>query len=219
MKRIVLIHTVKPVVATFEKMLKEKIPNIEVVNILDEFIPKSLSKKEGFEAEDYARLLTLLQLAEDTKPDLILATCSSLSMAIEYLKPLISIPVYKIDELMLTKAVESGEKITIIATAGTTIEPTKMQLEEIANHLGKTIETEHMIIGAAFEAMKSGESKAHDRIIMAEVSKMPDKKLIILAQASMAHLEDEIEKTCKCTVLSSPRLAVELIAKELSKNK
>lgn len=216
MKKIALIHTVKPVVATFENMLKEKIPSIEVTNILDEFIVKNLSNKAGFEEEDYARLLKILQLAEDTKPDAILATCSSLSMAIEYLKPLISIPIYKIDEAMLIKAVESGEKITILATAESTIGPTRMQLEEIAVNLGKTIEIEHKVIGTAFEAMKRGESKVHDMIILTEISEMRDKKLIILAQASMAHLEDEIKKLCKCTVLSSPRLAVDLIVDKLS---
>lgn len=216
MKKIVLIHTVKPVVATFEQMLKEKMPDIEVINILDEFIAKNLSNKAGFEEEDYARLLTLLQLAEDTKPDAILATCSSLSMAIEYLKPMISIPIYKIDEAMLTKAVESGEKITILATADSTIGPTRTQLEQIARNLGKTLEIEHEVIGPAYEAMKRGESKIHDMIILTEVSQMLGKNLIILAQASMAHLEEEITKLCKCTVLSSPRLAIDLMIEKLA---
>lgn len=216
MKKLALIHTVQPVAATFENKVREKMPNIDVNNILDQYIAKNLNTKEEFEEEDYTRLLNLLKLAEDTKPDAILATCSSLSIAIEYLKPLISVPVYKIDEAMLKRAVESGKKITILATADSTIGPTKTQLNEIAHSLGKEIETEHQVIGPAYEAMKRGEGETHDLLILEEVGKMPEKELIILAQASMAHLEEGISEIAKCDVLSSPRLAVDLIVDALS---
>ncbi|HHX59244.1 MAG TPA: Asp/Glu racemase [Epulopiscium sp.] len=216
MKKLILINTVKPVVATFEDKIREKMPNIEISNILDEFIAKNLNKKEGFEEEDYSRLLTLIKLAEDTKPDAILATCSSLSMAIDYLKPMISVPIYKIDEAMLNQAVDSGKKITVLATADSTIGPTETQLHRIAKSKGKTIEVEHKVFGPAYEAMKRGEGKVHDMLVLTGASELKNVELIVLAQASMGHLEEEMRRLCKCEVLGSPRLAVDLIVEKLS---
>lgn len=216
MKKLALIHTVKPVVATFEGQIKERMADLEVHNILDEFIAKDLAGKQEFTGKDYTRLLRLLQLAEDTGADVILATCSSLSMAIDYLKPLISIPVYKIDEAMLEYVVESGKKITILATADSTIGPTVTQLKEIAENIGKEVKLDHKVIGPAYDAMKRGDDKVHDALVLAEASELLDAELVVLAQASMAHLEDEVRKLCNCEVLSSPRLAVDLIVEALS---
>lgn len=216
MKKLILINTVKPVVATFEDRIKEKMPNIEISNILDEYIAKNLNKKETFEEEDYTRLLTLLKLAEDTKPDAILATCSSLSIAIDYLKPFITVPIYKIDEAMLNQAVDSGKKITILATADSTIGPTETQLEGIAKAKGKTIVMEHKVFGPAYAAMKRGEIEVHDELVLQGAADLKDVELIILAQASMGHLEERMKELCHCQVLSSPTSAIDLIVDKLS---
>ncbi|NLI90066.1 MAG: Asp/Glu racemase [Epulopiscium sp.] len=216
MKKVVLINTVKPVTLSFEKKLKERMPDLDVSNILDEHIAKELNKKDGFEEEDYMRLLALIKLAESTKPDLILATCSSLSMAIEELKQFISVPIYKIDENMLTMAVESDKKITILATADSTIGPTKSHLESIARDKAKDINVEYKVVGPAYEAMKQGDIELHDKMLLEEASNLKDAELIILAQASMSHLQERMEELCKCQVLSSINSAVDLIVEVLS---
>ena len=67
----------------------------------------------------------------------------------------------------------------------------------------------------AFFAMKAMDMKKHDMILREKAGKMKGYDCIVLAQASMAHLEDETASITGCPVLTSPRLCMEEIKKKL----
>nr|WP_281355238.1 aspartate/glutamate racemase family protein [Anaerotalea alkaliphila] len=196
----------------FEKMLKDRIPDIEVHNVLDEYIVKSVTRHGGYAEEDVQRLAALLKLAEGTGADRIIATCSTLSMQIDALRERIGKPVMKIDEPMLVKAVELGGRITVMATAQSTLGPTMEQLGRIARHLGKKVEVGTVHVENALDRLRENDKDGHDRLVLEAFEKLDDPDVVVLAQASMAHMKEILEGMGDRPVLASPQMLIEHLA-------
>ena len=215
--KIALIHTVQSVLATFGNRIKDAIPNVKVVNTLDEFLTSDPAEKGEFTVNNMQRLFSIVKCAEMTEPDAIVVTCSTLSPIIEKISSFIKVPIITIDEGMIRKAVEIGSKITILATADSTVEPTKNKLISEAQKISKDINISVIVCPKAYVAIKAGDKQYHDEIIKGSVLKIKQQDVVILAQASMAHLEEDIQTICGCTVLSSPSMCIEQLKETLKK--
>jgi Asp/Glu/hydantoin racemase len=215
MAKIALIHTVKSVLNTFEGRIKETLGDVKVINTLDEYLASDPAEKGEFTIENMNRLFSFIKNAEIADADAVVVTCSTLSPTVEKIKPFIKIPVITIDEAMIKKAVESGKKITILATAESTIEPTKSGLLREAEKLDKHLELSIVVCHEAYEAIKAGDAKHHDDILKKRALEIKQQDVVVLAQASMAHMQDIIERICGCTVLSSPDLCINQLKQTL----
>ncbi len=117
----------------------------------------------------------------------------------------------KIDEPMVDKALGTGRRIGIAATAPTTLKPTTDLVYSRASILGVPVEVESVLCEGAYDALFSGNPEKHDQIV-AHVLRglMTRNDVIILAQASMARVAQTIPAAGQCVpILSSPRLAME----------
>lgn len=217
MVKVALIHTVQSVLLTFEKRLKDEIEDAKVVNALDEFLASDPAEKGEFTKDNMQRLFSIVKCAEMTQPDAIVVTCSTLSPIIENIRPFIKVPLITIDEAMIQKAAESGSKITIMATADSTVEPTKTKLISEAKKQNKELDISVIVCPDAYIAIKAGDQQYHDEIIKRRALDIKQQDVVILAQASMAHLEDIVQKICGCTVLSSPRMCIAQLKETLNR--
>ncbi len=215
MAKVALIHTVKSVLNTFEDRVKEAIGEVKVINTLDEHLASDPAEKGIFTIENMNRLFMFIIAAEMAEADAVVVTCSTLSPTVEKIKPFIKIPVITIDEAMHKKAVEMGGKITIFATAESTIEPTKSGLLREALKLNKELELSIIVCHDAYTAIKAGDIKYHDEVLKEKSLEIKQQDVVILAQASMAHMQSIIEKICGCTVLSSPSLCINQLKQTL----
>jgi Asp/Glu/hydantoin racemase len=215
MTKVALIHTVKSVLNTFERRIKDALGDVKVINTLDEYLASDPAEKGEFTIENMNRLFSFIKNAEIADADAVVVTCSTLSPTVEKIKPFIKIPVITIDEAMIKKAVESGKKITILATAESTIEPTKSGLLREAEKLDKHLELSIVVCHEAYEAIKAGDAKHHDDILKKRALEIKQQDVVVLAQASMAHMQDIIERICGCTVLSSPGLCINQLKQTL----
>jgi len=215
MAKVALIHTVKSVLNTFEDKVKEAIGDVVVVNTLDEYLASDPAEKGEFTVENMNRLFSFIKNAEIAQADVIVVTCSTLSPTVEKIKPFIKVPVITIDEAMIKKAVECGTKVTIMATAESTIEPTKFGLLREAEKLNKHLELSIVVCHEAFDAIRAGDVKHHDELLKQRALKVKQQDVVVLAQASMAHMQNIIEKICGCTVLSSPNLCINQLKQTL----
>jgi hypothetical protein len=115
------------------------------------------------------------------------------------------ITVFRIDGPMAEKAVREGKKIGVIATLPTTLEPTVALLRDKAAAAGVEIEIVEGLAKGAFGADKA----THDGLIEQGAVKLADKvDVIVLAQGSMAAMEQKLIEMTGKTVLSSPLLGV-----------
>jgi Asp/Glu/hydantoin racemase len=124
---------------------------------------------------------------------------------------MVSIPVLKIDEPMVDRALQIGARIGVAATVPTTLKPTLDLVAERAAFWGKQVQVESALCEGAFTALMGGDGETHDRIVSERLAGLMDKNdVILLAQASMARVAAAIPSSAQKTpILSSPRLAVE----------
>jgi len=216
--KLVLVHTVSPLLDVFNKLGAEFLPESQLVHILDEPLLDRIRQRGNLASEDSARLQTHVAMAEHIGASAVLVTCSTVSPCVDDVRPKASIPVVKIDEAMITRAVMIGSKIGVVATAASTLEPTRQLLQAQADASGKEIETELVLVDNALSALLSGDGTTHDSLVKKAVLELAQRvEVVVLAQASMARVLEVIpEAESKVPILSSPHLALERVGQLLS---
>jgi Asp/Glu/hydantoin racemase len=199
-------------VGLFGDLSKELLPgDVEVFHIADELLLKIVLAQGGLSPFIFRRVAQHVTAAEEGGASVVQLTCSSISACADAARPLVSIPVLKIDEPMVDRALALGDRIGIAATAPTTLKPTTELVYARAEIMGKHVKVESVLCEGAYKALFSGESETHDRIVRQYLKELMAKNdVVILAQASMARVAGTIPAEEQAVpILSSPRLAME----------
>ena len=216
-KVLVCLHTVRPLLGLFDQLVADILPGVKLLHILDEPLLGRVRQRGRLDGEDSQRVQAHRELAEQVGASAILVTCSSVSPCVEDVRKTPGIPIYKIDEVMIQQAVAIGGRIGVVATAETTLEPTRQLLVLEAGRQNKRVEIELALVSEALQLLLSGESEKHDRLVrqsVLDISQRTD--VVVLAQASMARVLEVIpENERRVPVLSSPHLALEAIRSRL----
>jgi len=213
---IAYIHTSPSMIPVFKPLTAELLPSgCDVFNMVDESLLCDIIKDGCCPAKTARRLVNHVIEADDAGADYILVTCSSMGRAVEASRGLVSATVLRVDEPMAQKAIAIGNRIGVIATLPSTMEPTVALIKGRAAVAGKNVEVSPRVVEGAFSAVISGDGATHDRLVasaLVELAKQVD--IIVLAQASMARVVDSFQGNPKpaIPILSSPRLAVEDLA-------
>jgi len=211
-QRIALLHTVVFLAEMFRKLIQENLPQTKSFHVVDERILQELLEVGHMTPKVVRRVATHVLLAEDAGADLILFTCSSTAPAVDTVRGLVGIPILKVDEPMAEKAVGLGETIGVVATAKTTLGPSVSLIEATAAKHGKKIRVQAELETRAFEARLAGDIEAHDLIVKETVATLArNNAVVVLAQASMAHLADELQDNLEVPILASPKICMEAL--------
>jgi Asp/Glu/hydantoin racemase len=145
-----------------------------------------------------------------------------LSPIVLVIKEFFSTPILTIDEVMAEEVVSKAENIKILATAKSTIEPSCQALYSAATKLKKKINIDFEDNEEAYKAMKNLDMELHNKLVLEQSTKSSNYDAIILAQASMAHLEEDVEAHTGVKTYSSPkrciRKIIEIIGKDEQEN-
>ena len=209
-KLLVQVHTVHPLLSVFDRLGAELLPGVRLVHILDEPLLEWIRQRGHLAPEHSDRLQSHATLAEQIGADAVLVTCSTVSPCVDHIRPRVGIPILKIDEAMVEKAVSTGKRIGVIATNQTTLEPTQQMLQAQANTSEKDIRVQLVLVENALPALMAGDGATHDCLVkQAVLDLMGHVDVVLLAQASMARTLEAIpEAERKVPVLSSPHLAL-----------
>ena len=210
-QRLVLIHTVPSLVELFGGLCSEILPGVQVIHVADQILLTHILEQGGPFPAIYQRVAEHVVAAEAVGASAVLCTCSSISPCVDVAKSMVSIPVLKVDEAMVDRAIELGTDIGVIATVSTTLGPTTELLQKHASVTGKAVKVKAVLCEGAYDALFAGDLETHDRIIIQHLRKLVAQvDVILLAQASMARVLDKIPAEEKqAPILCSPRLAVE----------
>ena len=213
-KTLGLIHTSATLVPVFAQLCKEKLSGVNVFNIADDSLVKGIIAAGSLTPTIARRVASYLESAELAGADYIMVTCSSIGPAVEAGAKLIGVPVLRVDQPMVDKAVATGKKIGVIATLRTTLEPTADLIQRRADKAGKQIEVTSKLCEGAFEALMSGDAATHDAKVAAALKELLQQvDVIVLAQASMARVVDTLAPAYKrVPILASPGIAVDYLA-------
>lgn len=201
-------------VSTFKTLCAELVPDADVFNIVDESLLQNCIREGHLSPLTARRLLGHIVSAEEAGAQLALVTCSSMGPAVEMARPLVNIPVLRVDEPMAERAVRMGRRVGVSATLRTTLDPTVSLIRDRARAAGVDVEVTWRLCEGAFDAVIAGDTARHDSIVGACLQELrPQVDVIVLAQASMARVAEALPAEGKgLPILSSPRLAVEHLA-------
>ena len=212
MARIAFLHTGAVVIPTFATLAAEHLPGVEVQNLLDDKIVADLGR--GVASEQVAqRLADLGDAAVAAGAEAVMFTCSSISQYAAPLAERLGVPVYRVDEAMADEAVRAGDRVSVIATLPTTVQPTAALLRERAELQGRKVQIDEVVVAGAFEAAVAGDRARHDELV-SEAIKAANGDVVVLAQASMASAAEGLELAVP--ILTSPERGVRRLAENLN---
>jgi Asp/Glu/hydantoin racemase len=212
-RTLAMIHTISGLAPMMGELSKELMPDVDTFHIADEAVLRIGLAAGGLTPAMFRRVSDDAIFAEAAGADVVLVTCSSISPCVEVARSMVSIPVLKIDEPMVDKAISIGTHIGVAATAPTTLKPTSEQVAARAQVAGKEVIINRVMCEGAYDALFAGDAERHDRIIREFLYQMMQQNdVIILAQASMARVAEQIpEADRQIPILSSPRLGMERV--------
>ena len=157
-----------------------------------------------------ARLMGMYCAAVAQGADAILNICSSVGETADAFRTAaayIGVPVVRVDEEMCREAARCGKRVGVLATLPTTLAPTRNTVERTAREMGRHVEL--------VNAFKMDQERFR-ALLIEEAKKMIGRAdVIVLAQGSMAYVEEDIEKATGIRTLSSPRFGAVALRKAL----
>ncbi|QNL51795.1 aspartate/glutamate racemase family protein [Olivibacter sp. SDN3] len=213
-KTLGLVHTSATLVPVFQQLCQEHLPDVSVFNMVDDSLIKDVIAKGELTPATAKRVVNQITSAEQAGADFILVTCSSIGKAVETADTLSNVPVIRVDLAMANEAVKIGKRIGIIATLPTTLEPTADLVLRRAALADTDITLICRLCEGAFEALMSGDSERHNKMVSSALKELNHEvDVILLAQASMAKVVDTLpEEDKKVPILSSPAMAIKYLA-------
>lgn len=208
--KLALLHTSPVLTPLFASLCAKWLPEVQIFHTVDESLIKNTIQAGHLQRVTLRRLVTLVGSALEGGADGVLVTCSSIGPAVEIAQQLYDAPVLRVDAPMACAAVQQGRRIGVLATLRTTLEPTSALVRSVALEAGRPVELVECLCEGAFEAVLSGDTATHDRLVSAALTeRMRDVDVIVLAQASMARVVDALPAgAVKAPVLSSPESGV-----------
>lgn len=214
--KVVCVHTAMALVGPLTETFKQIIPEVECEHIAESSLIKEVIANNAVTPAVRRRLLDYYNAAADSGADVIFNTCSSVGDIADMAAGISRVPVFRIDRPMAEKAVREAKRIGVISTLPTTLDPTCRLLQNCAKEAGTEVELVEGLADGAFAAGQSGDSETHDRLIAEAAKRIADKvDLFVLAQGSMARMEQRLSELTGKPVLSSPVLGVQGLRKFL----
>lgn len=190
---------------------------VHVLNQLDEALLARIPSGSGVPDECVDRMTTQITLAIDAGSDIVLTTCNAYSAVVmghirERFRP---VPVLVVDETMIRRAAKF-ERVAILATVAAGLRSQRELFGMIATELAAEPEVSVSLREDAFVRLQSGDAPGHDAIVLEEIDRLAQHvDVVVLAQVSMARVLPFVPPRLAPRVLSSPRAAVEEVARLL----
>ena len=212
-RKLAFIHTVSTAFSQFDALVKEILPNdVMVYHVTDEILAKVVLAQGGLSPFIYRRVTEHAVAAQEAGANVVQLTCSSVSPCADAASLMVDIPVLKIDEPMVDRALSIGTRIGLAATAPTALNPLADLVRARAQVAGRDVQVDSVLSEGAYEALFSrGDPEEHDRILRETLRElMARSDVVLLAQASMARVADTIPPEEQIVpILSAVRSSVE----------
>lgn len=164
-----------------------------------------------------AKLIHLYMQAILEGADAILNICSSVGEVADCAQSVAlytGVPIVRIDEEMCREAVRMGKRIAVLATLPTTLAPTKNTVLRVAREMGRRVELIDGLVDGAFGL----DQEQFRQLLVSKAQEMKGKAdVILLAQGSMAYVEEDITRETGIPTLSSPRFGAAALKNALAR--
>jgi Asp/Glu/hydantoin racemase len=215
--QIAFLHTSPAAIGPLMQFYSKAAPDLEITNLLDDGLLRFFSAGRAGKVE--TRLREMLATARNTyDAEAAMITCSSVSTSlVEALRTGARLPLMKIDEPMARRAAEAGSEIGVAVTFPPTETATRRLLTETAAELKRTINVQVEVIAGAYDALLTNDYATHDRLLIEGCERLAARgaDAIVLAQVSMARVEDQVRGRVNVPVFSSLSTSLDALRKLL----
>ncbi|MEW5811838.1 MAG: aspartate/glutamate racemase family protein [Actinomycetota bacterium] len=194
------------VLDAFRARAAEDLSGADVFHVLNEGLLQDLL--HGVDTDTvFAAMAAQLAVVERQGAQLIVMTCSSTSPGVDVARRSLGVPVLKIDDPMARRAVGAGSVIGVLCTASSTLAASTQLLQDHAAEQERPVTLRPVLVDGAYDALQSGDRDTHDRLVSTAAAELaPAVDVLVLAQASLAHLQQSLADAHGIPVLSSPPL-------------
>jgi Asp/Glu/hydantoin racemase len=203
-----LVHTVRRVIPGLSDLAAELLPDVRQLHYLDESVLQDAIALNGLSADIIRRVRTLVQLAAE-RCEVVLVTCSSIGPAADIAAGECYVPVLRLDRPMAQEAVHTAQRVGVIATLGSTLQPTTELVRKCAAEAEREVAVTPLLVAGAFAAASGGDQATHDRLVLEGLQGLltgaEPVETVLLAQASMAAVAAQLPDELQARILSSPR--------------
>jgi glutamate racemase len=215
--KILFFHTSPAAINPLKNYYQENAPELEIINFLDDGILEFFTlEKSVLITQLMVEWIKAAQNYHQVKACLI--TCSAVTRGqLNDIGDQSDIPVLKVDLPMLESAIDSGERIGIIASFPPGAKSSMETLYELAHEKEKKLILVQIFKPEAYDALLQGNISLHDQLILKEIEKNREEcDAYVLTQVSLAHLKEKVEKTTRKPVFASPQESLTQIRRILN---
>ncbi len=208
--RIGFVHTASVLIERFRADMTRLYPEVDCFHVLNEGLMQSLRRGES-RAQVFRRAVTQLLIAADDSADIVVLTCCSTAPAAEIARSMSPIPILNVADAASAEAVRLGRRIGLLCTSPTSPGPSAGLLRQHAAAQGREVIVETVVRSEAFTALFAGDKERHDAILTEAAQEiLPRVDVLVLAQATLAHLQAPLSRLGKPVLASPPMLLAEL---------
>lgn len=209
MRTVVAIYTGQGLAEPLKSMFSELLPDCRLVNLIDDGLIHDINAAGRIQPAVIRRLIRYYENAAEMGADVILNTCSSVGEVVDLGRSCVDVPIVKIDEAMTEDAVARFGRVGVIATLQSTLAPTMKLVVAQAKLQGKSVTVLDGLADGAYQALIGGRAEVHDNLIAETAKNLANKvDVIVLAQGSMARIQESLQQQTGKPVLSSIRSGV-----------
>ncbi len=159
---IALIHAtavaIEPIRAAFASLW----PEARTTNLLEDSLSADLAEAGHLNDAITARFVSLARYVHEAGADAVLFTCSAFGVAIDAARLAVPVPVLKPNEAMLEEALDSGQRVGLLATFAPSIPSMCSELQALAERRGVHVDIEARTVAPALAALQEGRADEHD---------------------------------------------------------
>ena len=215
-KRVALIHALEASIAPARTAFARRWPEAECFDLLDTSLAPDLAAAGELTRAISGRIESLARYAAASEGRCgatagILFTCSAFGPAIDAAKRILSIPVLRPNEALFSRAVLEGRRIGMLVSFAPSLAGLDEEMRLAAQAADQNISVFSAHAAGALEALQSGDSEGHDRLVAEAACRLPDVDLIILGQFSMARAAQKVAGATGRPVLTTPECGVDAL--------
>lgn len=208
------VHSVSTLTGLFNDLVGKHLPDARVSHIADESLIQRALAAGGLTPAIRRCLAGHVTSARDAGADVIQVTCSSLTPAVSVAAELVDVPVLTVDEPVARSLVRRFDRVGVIATACSTLDPSTDLVRRIAEQMRRRVKVRPVFCEGAYDAYFAGDLATHDRIVLDHLARLVRRvDAVLLAQVSMARIAEQLPPAQRrVPILTSPEPAVRHLA-------
>jgi len=206
--RLAFLHTAPGHVATFDALVAELDPRLELAHAVDPALLEDARAAGGVTDTIAARVAAAMRGLAEAGATVVVCTCSTLGEAAERAALGPGRQALRIDRPMAEAAVAAGPRIAIVAALASTFAPSRALLEDAALRARRPIALHDVLCADAWPRFEAGDLEGYlARVAASARAAAQAADVVILAQASMAAAASRCADAA-APVLAGPRLGV-----------